>query len=83
METTTPTWPVTNAADVNELAEELTACMQSAFEAAICTLSTSAPQGRYQPLLAQIANMIADKRHKWWQPIRCPTLKDQLNRIMD
>ncbi|KAJ8710242.1 hypothetical protein PYW07_009608 [Mythimna separata] len=84
LEATTPTRPITTAADVDLLADDVTACVKRALEEAT---TQSQPQGRglQPPLPPRIHALVVEKRRlrKQWQQLRCPTLKSQLNRLAE
>ncbi|KAJ8724200.1 hypothetical protein PYW07_008180 [Mythimna separata] len=81
METTTPTWPVVSSADVDRLAEDVTVCIQRAYEEA--TTIIPRPQGiAFRPLPKQLRDLVRETRRlrKRWQQTKCPAQKAQLNR---
>ncbi|KAJ8724710.1 hypothetical protein PYW07_015668 [Mythimna separata] len=76
-----PTWPVVSSADVDRLAEDVTVCIQRAYEEA--TTIIPRPQGiAFRPLPKQLRDLVRETRRlrKRWQQTRCPAQKAQLNR---
>uniref|UniRef100_A0A2A4JQF8 Reverse transcriptase domain-containing protein n=1 Tax=Heliothis virescens TaxID=7102 RepID=A0A2A4JQF8_HELVI len=86
LEIATPTRPVVSAADVDGLAEDVTACIQGALEEATLP-QTGSPQGAFAhpPLPHRLRALIAKKRRlrKRWQVTRCPTEKAVVNRLAE
>lgn len=79
---TTPTRPVDTANDVEQLASDLTNCIQDALKHAS---HVKPSQGALPPLPAHITKMLQEKRRlrKQWQRSRCPVQKTELNKLME